>query len=122
VQIASTTIFTNRYQNVKLRKACCMADKTFHVVSVGGSHWAVKKAGKKSVVYSSQGEAVKAATRVAKAESEAQVVIHKRDGKFVIKEIHGLPVVQKPPQRSSLGTDRISKAISAALQKRLETA
>ena len=99
-----------------------MTNKTFHVVSVAGNHWAVKKAGKKSAVYSTQGEAVKAATRVAKAESEAQVVVHKRDGKFVIKEIHGLPVVQKPPKKSSLGTGRISKAISAVLQKRLETA
>ena len=99
-----------------------MASKTYYVVSAGGNHWAVKKAGTKSSVYSTQGEAVKAATRFAKREREAQVVIVKPDGRFVVKEIHGLPAVQNPPKKSSLGTARISKAISAALQKRLETA
>ncbi len=98
-----------------------MANKTYHVVSAGGNHWAVKKAGTKPTVYPTQGDAVKAATRLAKREPEAQVVIVKPDGKFVIKEIHGLPAVQNPPKKSSLGTSRISKAISATLQKHLET-
>ena len=108
-------------RTLNLTERSFVTDKTFHVLSVDGSHWAVKKAGRKSAVYSTQSEAVKAATRVARAEREAQVVIHKRDGKFVVKEIHGLPAIQKPPKKSSLGTARISKAISDTLQKRLAT-
>jgi hypothetical protein len=115
-------VFTRPALGVRLeRGAVVMANKTYHVVSAGGSHWAVKKAGTKPAVYSTQAEAIKAAGRLAKGKSEYQVVILKPDGRFVVKKIHGLPAVQNPPQKSSLGTMRISKAISAALQKRLET-
>lgn len=98
-----------------------MADKTFHVVH-SKDGWMVKKAGQKATTFSSQGKAVKAARKIAKSQREAQVVVHERDGRFVIKEVHGLPVVQKPPRKSSIGTTRISKAITDALQKRLEEA
>lgn len=97
-------------------------NKTYHVVPAGGHHWAVKKAGTKSAVYSTQGEAITAATRLAKGKREAQVVLLKPGGKFVVKEVRGLPMVQDPPKKSSLGTNRITKAISTALKKRLETA
>ncbi len=99
-----------------------MENKTYHVVSAGGSHWAVKKAGTQSMVYSTQREAVKAATRLAKREREAQVVLVKPGGQFVVKEVRGLPIIQKPPNKSSLGTNRIAKAISTCLNKRLDTA
>lgn len=99
-----------------------MANITYHIVSTGKSHWAVKKAGTRSAIYSTQSEAVNAAAQLAKGDREAQVVIIKPDGQFIVKEIQGLPAVQNPPKRSSLGTVCISKAISAALQKRLETA
>jgi hypothetical protein len=98
-----------------------MADKTFHVVR-SKDGWAVKKAGKKATTFSSRGRAVKAARESAKSQREAQVVVHERNGSFVIKEVRGLPVVQKPPQKSSIGTTRISKAISDTLQERLEKA
>ncbi len=98
-----------------------MTDKTFHVVRLKEG-WAVKKAGKKAATFSSQDKAVKAARESAKREREAQVVVHARNGRFVVKEVRGLPVVQKPAQRSSIGTTRIAKAISDTLQKRLEKA
>jgi hypothetical protein len=98
-----------------------MTDKTFHVVP-SKEGWAVKKAGKKAATFSSQDKAVKAARKSAKREREAQVVVHAPNGSFVLKEVRGLPVVQKPPQRSSIGTTRISKAISDILKERLEKA
>lgn len=99
-----------------------MANKTYHVVPAGGSHWAVKKDGAKASIHSTQDAAIKAATRLAKDQNEAQVVVVKPNGKLVVKEVRGLPAVQNPPKKSSLGTARISKAISAALKKRLEIA
>lgn len=99
-----------------------MAEKTFHVYQAKSGKWAVQKAGAKSSVFPSQQAALKAARRDARSRSQSQVVIHKRDGTFAIKEVHGLPVVQKPPRKSSLGTASISRAISYTLRKRLETA
>jgi hypothetical protein len=99
-----------------------MENKTYHVVPAGGRNWAVKKVGTKSAVYPTQGEAIRAATKLAKREREAQVVVVQPSGRFVVKEVHGLPAVQNPPKSSSLGTARISKAISALLLQRLETA
>lgn len=99
-----------------------MPEKTFHVYRAKSGEWAVKKAGAKSVVFPSQQEAVKAARHNAENQSQSQVVVHRKDGQFLIKEIHGLPVVQKPPKKSSLGTANISKAISDTVRKRLETA
>ncbi len=52
-----------------------MENKTYHVVSAGDRHWAVKKVGTKSAVYPTQGEAIKAATKLARGECEAQVVV-----------------------------------------------
>jgi len=98
-----------------------MAPKTLHVYPAKDGRWAVKRAGLSSTTFSTQDEAVKAARKIARSQREAQVVMHERNGQFVIKDVRGLPVVQKPPKKSSLGTVRISKAISDALRKRLET-
>ena len=83
--------------------------------------WTVKRAGLPSSSFPNQSEAVRAARSIAKSQREAQVVMHESNGRFVMKDVRGLPVVKKPPKKSSLGTLRISKAISDALQKRLET-
>jgi hypothetical protein len=99
-----------------------MAEKTFHVYRIESGDWTVRKAGARSAVFPNQQQALKAARLQAKNRSQSQIVIHSADGKLVIKQVHGLPVVQKPPQKSSLGTARISKAISDAVRKRLETA
>jgi hypothetical protein len=64
---------------------------------------------------------VRAARDIAKSQREAQVVMHESNRRFVMKDVRGLPAVKKPPKKSPLGTPRISKAISDALQKRLET-
>jgi hypothetical protein len=98
-----------------------VAEKTFHVYRAESGSWAVKKAGAKSTVFRSQYEALKAARSDARNQTESQVVVHRQDGQFVIKEVHGLPVVQKPPRKSSLGTASISRAISDSVRKRLET-
>ncbi len=82
----------------------------------------VKRAGLNAATFATQEKALKAARKIAKTQSEAQVLMHEPNGQFVVKEVRGLPVVQKPPQKSSLGTARISRAISGELRKRLETA
>jgi hypothetical protein len=96
-----------------------MADKTFHVIHLKDG-WVVKKAGKKATTFPTRHKALQAARERAKSQREAQVLVHAADGSFVIKEVRGSPVVQKPPQKSLIGTARISKAISDILQKRLE--
>jgi hypothetical protein len=99
-----------------------MAEKTFHVYRAEDGHWAVGKAGVRSKTFPSQYQAVKAARHAARGERESQVVVHERDGKLVVKELHGFPSVQNPPRKSSLGTARISKVISDSVRKRLENA
>jgi len=99
-----------------------VAEKTFHVYRAEDGKWAVKKVGARAALFPSQQEALKAARAVAKKQNQSQVVLHRRDGRFEVKEVHGFPVVQKPPRKSSLGTARISRAISDDLRKRLETA
>jgi hypothetical protein len=99
-----------------------VASKTLHVYRASDGKWAVKKAGSRQSTFSTQQEAVRTARKIAKRQREAQVVTHGRNGQFVVTDVRGLPVVQKPPKQSSLGTARISTAISDALLKRLEIA
>ena len=49
-----------------------------------------------------------------------QIVVHSRNGSVRWREIHGLPKVQTPPQKSELGTNAIKKAVSTAIRERLE--
>lgn len=98
-----------------------MAAKTLHVYPAEGGRWAVQKAGTRSTIFSTQGQAMKAARKMASSQREAQVVVHERSGQFTIKDVHGLPVVQKPPKKSAIGTKRLSQAISNVVRKQLET-
>ncbi len=97
-----------------------VAEKTFHVYRAKSGNWTVKKAGTKATDFSNQQDALKAARSYARSRSQSQVVLHMADGQSVIKEIHGLPPVQRPPRESSLGTATISRVISDTLRKRLE--
>ena len=81
-----------------------MADKTFHVIH-SKDGWVVKKAGKKATTFPTRHKALQAARERARNQREAQVLVHASDGSFVIKEVRGLPVVQKPPQKSLIGTE-----------------
>lgn len=94
--------------------------KTLHVYRAKDGQWSVQKAGTKSKTFLTQAAAVKMARRIAKGQSEAQVVMHESNGQITTKAVHGLPPVQSPPKKSALGTKRIAKAISNVVRQRLE--
>lgn len=97
-----------------------IAEKTFHVYRAATGDWTVRRPGAKPAHFSSRAEALKAARHDARKRSQFQIVIHTEDGHLATQQVHGFPAVQKPPQKSSLGTARISKAISDAVLRRLE--
>lgn len=71
-------------------------------------------------IYSTQKEAIDAARDMVQHSSSGQIVVHGRDGLMHWRDVHGLPVVQKPPRKSDLGTKAIKKAVSTVIRERLE--
>jgi hypothetical protein len=87
-----------------------------------GAQWAVKRPNAKraSAVYATQREAINAARKTVMRSSAGQIVVHGRNGSIRWRDLHGLPVVQRPPRKSDLGTKAIEKAVSNVIRKRLE--
>jgi hypothetical protein len=71
-------------------------------------------------VYVTKKEAIDAARDMVHRSSAGQIVVHGRDGSMSWRDVHGLPVVQKPPRKSDLGTKAIKKAVSTVIRERLE--
>jgi hypothetical protein len=88
------------------------------LVAKNGNQSAVKKP-RAERVYTSQKQAIDAARRIAERSSASQIVVHGRDGSIRWREVHGLPAVQKPPQKSDLGTKAIERAVFAVIRDRL---
>ncbi len=99
-----------------------MTDKTFHVFRAADGAWAVQRAGTKPVGFRTRVEALKSARSKARKRNQAQVVVHLDDGTFAVDYMKGLPAVQAPPQKSTIGTAAISRAISGSVLKRLGSA
>lgn len=99
-----------------------ISGKTLHVLPEKDGKWSVQKIGKRSSVYSTQAEAIKAAKALARDRSEAQVVAYEPGGKLHTVIVRGLPAVQKPPTKSRIGNIVISSAVSRLVRKRLEKA
>ncbi len=93
-----------------------MASKTLHVYRANDGQWTVKKAGLREATFSTREEAVRRARKIARSQREAQVVTHERNGQFVIKDVRGLPIVQKPP-RKALSVPPASRKLSRTLCK-----
>jgi hypothetical protein len=87
-------------------------------VAKNGNQSAMKKP-RAERVYPSQKQAIDAACRIAERSSASQIVVHGRDGSIRWREVHGLPAVQKSPQKSDLGTKAIERAVSAVIRERL---
>jgi len=84
--------------------------------------WAVKREGASnlgSLVYSTQGEALTVAKRLVKASPTGQIAVHGKDGSIRSTAVHGLPQVQTPSHKSSLGKKTIERAVSAVILDRL---
>jgi Uncharacterized protein conserved in bacteria (DUF2188) len=96
--------------------------KTLHVLPEKDGRWSVQKIGRKSSVFSTQGEAIKAARKIALQGREAQVVAYEPSGKLHTITVRGLPAVQKPPTKSRVGNVAIARAVSKLVRKRLEHA
>jgi hypothetical protein len=73
-----------------------------------------------SGVYPTQKQAIDAAREIVQRSSAGEIVVHGRDGSFRWREIHGLPILQKPRVKSDLGTANIRRAVTAAIRERLE--
>jgi Uncharacterized protein conserved in bacteria (DUF2188) len=101
-----------------------MSTKTTHIVPTDGG-WAIRKEGEHHVqrvngVYSTQKQAMEVARDLVQRSPAGQVVVHGRNGSMKLRYVHGLPVVQKPPRKSDLGTSAIKKAVSTVIRQRLE--
>jgi hypothetical protein len=85
--------------------------KTVHVFPLH-NRWAVKREGGGAAeIHDTQKDAIESARRMAQRTRPAQVAIHGRNG--AIRSLtYGLPPVQEPPGKSSLGTKNIQKAVS----------
>jgi|GEM_PF-2350870 len=97
-----------------------MSKTTIHIVpkKLG---WAVKREGASnlgSLVYSTQGEALTVAKGLVKASLTGQIAVHGRDGSIRSSAVHGLPEIQAPPHKSSLGRKTIERAVSAVILDR----
>ena len=97
--------------------------KTVHVVP-SGRGWAVKgeRTSKTGAFFSTQKDAVAGARFIVKKSASGQIVIHGKTGRIYASEVHGLPKIQKPPVKSSLGSKNIEKAVSELAQQRLASA
>ena len=91
-------------------------------VEKSGHQWAVKRpsAIRASAVYTTQKQAIDAARKMVLRSPAGQIVIHGRNGSIRWRDLHGLPVVQRPPRKSDLGTKAIEKAVSTVIRERLE--
>ncbi|MBL8292822.1 MAG: DUF2188 domain-containing protein [Bryobacterales bacterium] len=95
--------------------------KTMHVVPNNGG-WAVMREGSAAStvrVYATQKEAVRAAREIVRRTVAGQVVIHGADGSMRTRDRHGLPMVQPPPRKSTLGSKAIAQAVSTVIRERL---
>jgi hypothetical protein len=97
--------------------------ETVHVVP-SGRGWAVKgkRAGRTGAFFATQKDAVAGALFIVKKSASGQIVIHGRTGRIHASEVHGLPKIQKPPVKSSLGSREIEKAVSEMVRQRLAPA
>lgn len=108
-----------------------MSTKTTHIVpSIGG--WALRKEGdyrassirKKADrngtgLYATQKQAIDAAREIIHHSSAGQIVVHGRDGSMHWRDVYGLPLVQRPPRKSDLGTKAIKNAVATVVRERL---
>jgi hypothetical protein len=85
--------------------------------------WVLKSEGAANLgtqVYSRQGEALNVAKGLVKASPIGQIAVHGRDGSIRSTAVHGLPEVQAPPHKSSLGKRAIERAVSAVILDRFD--
>jgi hypothetical protein len=75
---------------------------------------------RKSIVYSTQKQALAVAVENVQRAPAAQVVVHGRTGSMRRRYVHGLPAVQKSRVKSDLGTENIRRAVSAVIRERLQ--
>lgn len=96
--------------------------KTVYVIPHNGG-WTVKREGTKgSTVFSTQKDAVTRARSIAKHIIPGQIVVYNKDGRVASVYVRGLPKIQKPPVKSSLGARKIQKAVFEIVRNRLEAA
>lgn len=96
-----------------------MNGKTTHIIPKNRG-WVVKSAeGIPSTIYATQGEAISEARRLAHRQSAGQVVLIGRNGSIRSIDTFGLPKVQSPSHKSSLGRKAIEKAVSVVVLNRL---
>lgn len=94
--------------------------KTLHVVP-SQKGWTVKRegSGKTSTFFPTQKEALAGARLIVKESASGRIVVHGKTGRIVAFEEHGLPRIQMPPVKSSLGSRRIERAVSNLVRERL---
>jgi len=98
-------------------------NKTIHVVP-SGKGWTVRRQGnsKTGPLYATQRDALAEARSLLRKSDSGQVVIHGRGGRLIAAGVHGLPKIQKPPVKSSLGSKNIQRAISQIVLDRIASA
>ena len=96
--------------------------ETIHVFPSGGG-WAVKGAGtgKNGAFFSTQKDAIAHARGIVRKRTSGQIVVHRTNGRIAVSA-HGLPRIQKPSVKSSLGTENIERAVSKLVLDRLASA
>ncbi len=97
-----------------------MSMTTIHIVPKN-RRWVLKREGAANLgsqVYRTQGEALTVAINLVKASPAGQIAVHGRDGSIRSTAVHGLPEVQAPPHKSSLGKKTIERAVSAVILDR----
>ena len=90
--------------------------KTVHVILSNGA-WTVKRAtGTKTLVFSTQREAIESARTMLRGAQCGQLVVHGRDGRIKEHDTYGMPPIQDPPGRRSA---KIEKAVGKITRDRL---
>jgi hypothetical protein len=89
-------------------------EKGWSVRSESGAHT--------DAVFSNQKEALHSAREVVRNLPSGQVAVHGKNGRITTYQVHGLPRIQRPPVKSSLGSRNIEKAVSDLVLERLKIA
>ncbi|MEO8597660.1 MAG: DUF2188 domain-containing protein [Candidatus Solibacter sp.] len=91
-------------------------NKTVHVVP-SGDGWAVRGESGKDSTFSTQADAIKAASHIVRDSVAGQFVVLRHDGKIVKHVTHGLPKVQDPPGKRG-GKKKIQNAVGRVALER----
>lgn len=97
-----------------------MPAKTLHVYR-SDAGWEVKKEGRRPRTFRTKRDALAMAIHQVRNAGAGQIAVHRPDGRIVEHRTYGMPKVQQPRGKSSLGDTKIAKAVAKVVLDRLKS-